>query len=79
MPKLELWRYGMAKGWGFPLSCERIEVTAVDPLVRQLRHLCRAIRGEEEPRITGADATRTLAAVQAIQEAARTGRSVKLD
>jgi predicted dehydrogenase len=78
VPKLELWRYGTAKGWGAPLSCERIEVAAVDPLVRQLRHFCRVIRGEEKPRITGADATSTLACVQAIQEAARTGRAVKL-
>ncbi len=78
VPKLELWRYGAAKGWGSPLSCERIEVAAVDPLVRQLRHFCRVIRREEEARITGADATRTLAAVQAIQEAARTGHAVKL-
>jgi predicted dehydrogenase len=79
VPKLELWRYGAAKGWGSPLSCERIEVSVVDPLVRQLQHFCRTIRGKEEPRITGADATRTLASVQAIQEAARTGRAVKLN
>jgi predicted dehydrogenase len=79
VPKLELWHYGAARGWGSPLSRERIEVTFMDPLARQIRHFCRAIRGEEKPRITGADATRTLACVKAIQEAARTGCAVTLD
>ena len=77
VPKLELWHYGTAKGWNSPLSCERVEVAVVDPLVRQIQFFCRVIRGKERPRITGADATRTLACVQAIQEAARTGCAAK--
>ncbi|MEP6657314.1 MAG: Gfo/Idh/MocA family oxidoreductase [Betaproteobacteria bacterium] len=79
VPKLQHWRYGAAKGWRAPLSCEPIKITPADPLVRQIQHFCRVIRGEEPPRITGADATRTLACVQAIQDAARTGRAVKLN
>jgi len=35
-------------------------------------------RGEEAPRVGGADATRSLAAVLAVQEAARTGRAIEL-
>jgi predicted dehydrogenase len=79
VPKLELWRYGAEKGWGSPLSCERLEVAATDPLVRQLRHFCSVVRGVESPRVTGADATKTLAAVQAILEAARTNRAITLN
>jgi hypothetical protein len=51
------------RGWYAPLGMERIEVKHADPQVRQLQHFCRVVRGEEAPRITGADATRTLAAV----------------
>jgi predicted dehydrogenase len=78
VPKLELWRCAGDKGCGAPLSCEGIKVSATDPLVRQLRHFCNVICGMETPRITGADATRTLA-VQAIHESAQTGRVVNLN
>ena len=78
VPKLELWRYGEEQGWGASLSRERLSVDAADPLVRQIRHFCAVVRGEAAPTITGSDAVRTLLAVQAVFEAARTGRTVEL-
>jgi predicted dehydrogenase len=79
VPKLELWRYAGGKaGWSEPLVRETIEVGTIDPLVRQLQHFCRLVRGDECPRVTGADGVKTLSAVQAIFEAARSGRSVSL-
>ena len=79
VPKLELWRYEHEQAWTAPLQREIFEVSAEDPLARQLRHFCRVIRGEEAPRITGADATRTLAATLAASESAITGRAVALN
>ena len=79
VPKLELWRYLGEKGWYAPLSRETIDVASADPLARQIRHFCRAIRGEETPRISGTDATRTLAVALAVTEASRTGRTINLD
>jgi predicted dehydrogenase len=70
VPDMTLFSYGDKKGWTVPLSKKTIEVTREDPQVRQLRHFCRVIRGEEAPRIDGADATRTLAVVEAIRKAA---------
>lgn len=78
VPALALWHYPGERGWGAPLACDRIEVAAADPLVRQLRHFCRVVRGEAEPRITGPDATRTLAATLAVHRAAESGRPVAL-
>jgi len=78
LPRLELWRHPGAPGWQAPLACERHAVTPADPYVRQLEHFCRVIRGTEAPRIDGADATRTLAAVQAVHRAAETGQPVLL-
>jgi predicted dehydrogenase len=78
VPKLELWRYAGEKGWSAPLSCERLEVVPEDPQVRQLRHFCRVIRGEEAPLITGPDSTRTLAVTLAVSEAARSGQRIDL-
>ena len=79
VPKLELWRYGEQKGWGYPLHCERLDVSVSDPLLRQIQHFCRVVRGEDEPRITGRDAIRTLLAVQSVFEAARTGHTIELN
>ena len=79
VPKLELWRYGEQKGWGFPLQRERLDVSVSDPLLRQIQHFCRVVRGEDEAKIGGRDAIRTLLAVQAVFEAARTGHTIELD
>jgi predicted dehydrogenase len=78
VPSLKRWFYGENKGWTAPLLRERIAVEPADPMMRQLRHFCRVIRGEEAPRITGADATRTLEVAQSILEAAASGRPVEL-
>jgi len=75
-PRMELWRYGEKKGWYAPLARETLALKNEDSQARQLRHFCRVIRGEEPPRSSGADATRTLAVVLAMHESARTGRSV---
>ncbi|HTR57815.1 MAG TPA: Gfo/Idh/MocA family oxidoreductase [Casimicrobiaceae bacterium] len=78
VPKLELWRYRGEQSWTAPLEKEKIEVATEDPLTRQLRHFARVIRGEESPRITGADATRTLAATLAVSESAASGHAIRL-
>lgn len=69
-PKMELWKYAGKKGWYAPLSKEAISLKNEDSQARQLRHFCRVIRGEEAPRSSGADATRTLEVVEAIRRAA---------
>jgi predicted dehydrogenase len=78
LPALDLWSYEGKRGWHAPLSSERLQVTHEDPLVRQMRHFCRVARGQEKPRVTGADATRTLAVTLAIHEAAASRRPVIL-
>jgi len=79
LPEMDFWSYkGGKTGWHAPLSSERIAVAGEDPQVRQLRHFIRVARGEEAPRVGGADATRTLAVVLAMHEAARSGAAVRL-
>ena len=78
VPRLEWWRYGEQTGWGAPLLRERLDVVECDPLVRQLEHFCEVVRGAAEPKISGRDALRTLLAVQAIFDAARTGQTIEL-
>jgi len=70
VPEMTLFTYGEKQGWYAPLAKRTLEVKREDPQVRQLRHFCRVIRGEEAPRIDGADATRTLAVIEAIRKGA---------
>jgi predicted dehydrogenase len=79
VPRLELWRYDGPKSWTQPLGKQTLEVANEDPLVRQLRHFCAVIRGTEQARITGADATRTLAATLAVHASARDAKVIDLD
>jgi predicted dehydrogenase len=69
VPEMTLFAYGESKGWHAPLAKTTLEVKREDPQARQLRHFCRVIRGEEAPRIDGADAMRTLAVIEAIRKA----------
>ena len=67
-PRLDLWRHDdrATGGWNDALTLETTEVGARASLARQLAHFCRVARGEEAPRVSGADGLRTLAATEAI-------------
>ena len=67
---MELWRYGDrdAAGWQHPLTKARREVEPADPLVLQLNHFCRVVRGQESPLVDAGDGARTLAVALAVQE-----------
>lgn len=76
VPNLELWSYAKNPGWHAPLSRDRVAADAFDPLVEQLRHFLAVIDKREQPLISVEDAMGTLAVVEAVSEAARTGHSV---
>jgi predicted dehydrogenase len=76
VPTMELWSYPQHPGWHTPLSRETVVPPAFDPLAEQLRHFCALIAGREQPLVPVEDATGTLAVVEAVAEAARTGRTV---
>lgn len=80
LPHLDLWRHAAApdqeRGWTAPMARERIAVPPGDAYQRQLRHFGRVIRGAEAPRVTAADAARSLAVCLAVQQSAREARAV---
>ncbi|HCU2051041.1 Gfo/Idh/MocA family protein [Pseudomonas aeruginosa] len=76
LPQLRRWRYAEARqGWHDPLAASVEAVAAGDPLQRQLEHFVRVVRSEEAPLMDATDAARTLALVEAVREAARSGRA----
>jgi predicted dehydrogenase len=78
LPRLEVWRYGGARGWHDPLTASRTALHHADPYMEQLRHLRAVAEGQEAPVCTGRDGLRTLQATLAVHEAARSGQTVSL-
>lgn len=76
VPMMELWSYPQDPGWHAPLAREAIALATCDPFVEQLRHFCAVIAGREQPLIPVADAMGTLAVVEAVGQAARTGQKI---
>ncbi|WP_420124310.1 Gfo/Idh/MocA family oxidoreductase [Nakamurella sp.] len=82
VPGLRWWRYpdpdAATAGWHRTLVEERLPVVRADPYARQLAHFRAVVRGEATPLVGVRDATATLAATLAVEEAAATGRPVDL-
>jgi predicted dehydrogenase len=76
VPTMDLWSYPGAKGWWAPLARADLAAEQADPLVEQLRHFCAVINRRETPLISVEDAMATLAVVEAVRLAARTGARV---
>lgn len=76
MPAMEVWSYRGAAGWYAPLARDPLDTQDADPLAEQLRHFLAVITRRETPLISVADAMATLAVVEAVKEAARTGARV---
>lgn len=76
IPQLKRWQYAEAgAGWHQPLLAVEEPFTAAEALRLQLQHFVSVARREVEPLVSVADAARTLALIEAIREAAVTGRA----
>ncbi|MEM9045538.1 MAG: Gfo/Idh/MocA family oxidoreductase [Pseudomonadota bacterium] len=71
IPRLELWRHPGPRGWWEPIEATRDSVAEADPLIRQLAHFARVIRGEEPPLVSGTEGLATLRVVAAIKRSAQ--------
>jgi predicted dehydrogenase len=76
VPTMQLWSYPGQDGWYAPLTQTELATASFDPLVEQLRHFLAVIAGREKPLVSVEDAAGTLAVVEAVREAARTGARV---
>lgn len=79
IPDLELWSHADQRGWWEPLRRERIPFVPEDPLQAQIRHFCAVIRGAEAPLVSGREGLATLAVIEAVKRAARSGGPVEVE
>ena len=76
IPQLKRWHYAEdGAGWHQPLLVEQEAFKPDEALRLQLEHFVRVIRREVAPLVSAADAARPLALIEAIREAAATGRA----
>jgi predicted dehydrogenase len=76
IPQLKRWHYAEVDGgWHQPLLPVQESFSADEALRLQLQHFVQVVRREVEPLVSAADAARTLALVEAIREAAESGRA----
>ena len=66
------------RSWFKPVKSETLPLERADPLARQILHFGKVIRGEEAPLVTGRDGLQNLRVVDAIAQAAKTGRIVEI-
>jgi predicted dehydrogenase len=76
VPTMRIKEYPGPRSWWEPFAASAVPVERSDPLANQVAHFVRVVRGEEEPVCSGRDGLKTLTVVQAVAEAARTGRTV---
>ncbi|HEX4884663.1 MAG TPA: Gfo/Idh/MocA family oxidoreductase [Casimicrobiaceae bacterium] len=73
VPTLALWRNERGGGRGDPFVRTRLAAPPADPWVEELRHFADVVHGRARPAVTVEDAMRTLAVMEAIAEASRSG------
>jgi predicted dehydrogenase len=78
IPSLRLRTFAAERSWRIALDERVLAAERADPLERQLTHFCAVIRGTAKPLVTARDALQNLRVVEAIADAARSGRSVRI-
>jgi len=77
LPNLTLWKNPAERSWWAPMAGTRLVFEfGGHALTRQLQHFASVIRGEVAPLVSPRDGLASLAAVEAINHAAKSGESV---
>jgi len=79
LPSLRLWHQTGPRDWWQPLFTRIAPHPAGDSLLRQIAQFAAVIRGLEVPLVSGREGLRTLAVIEAIKTAAKTGHRVMVD
>lgn len=79
VPTLEHWSNEANADRDAPFMRRRLFHLPADSMTEQMQHFAQVIRREEEPVVTVADATRTLAATLAVRQSAESGKVVHIE
>lgn len=78
VPDLKLWSHQPEPDWWAPISATTLPRDAADPLINQIKHFVQVIKGNEKPLVSADEGHRTLAVIEAIQEASGQDATIHL-
>jgi len=78
LPNAAVWSNAAQRGWWEPIHRRAVVSDGDPPLVLQICHFCRVIRGEEAPLVSGREGLKSLRVIEAIKRSARLGEMVSL-
>ena len=79
IPDLTVWSHSQKPDWWSPIVTERLSFSPADPLIEQMQHFLRVIRGGELPLVSAEEGYRSLRVVEAIQQASESGERIELE
>lgn len=79
VPDLTFWKHDDEPDWWSPIASRMVPCERTDPLITQIEHFARVIRGLEPPRVSGREGLRALEVINAIHIAVKTGQMVSLN
>ena len=77
--RLKRFNHEATRSWYEPMENQTIALEREDPLTVQLQHFCQVIRGEVSPLVSVRDGLQNLRVTEAILEAAKSEKVVRLD
>jgi predicted dehydrogenase len=79
LPRLEFWRHDGPRSWTTPMAMTRDGTAREDPFVRQLLHFREAAASHAAPLVSALEGARDLAVMEALRQAAASGRRVEVE
>ena len=76
--RLKFYPKEVEPSWWIPYKEEKVEVILQDPLLRQIQHLVRVIKKEENPLVSAKDGLQNLKVTHAIKKSISTGRIIEV-
>ncbi len=79
LPDMRLWRYVAEPDWWTPIHAHNMSYCKKDPLIAQMEHFAKVVKGLESPLVSGVEGMRSLQVVEAVAVSADQGTAVELN
>lgn len=76
LPDLRIWQHDDHLDWWQPISARSMLYNTEDPLVTQMQHFARVIKGIDAPLVSGIEGLRSLEVVEAVAQSSATNREI---
>lgn len=79
VPDMRIWQHSGQKSWWNEMAATGVPYETSDPLINQIAHFAEVIRGNQPPLVTAQEGLRTMQVVEAIQKAAISQDTIRIE